>query len=71
MTKVKFITEDECPETYNLHENRMFTSKVNRSIVWGGKGKDRVLLIKKLINQDKSLKETLEKGTIKDLKELI
>jgi len=33
-----------------LYENRMFTSIVRRNIVWGGKGKDRVALIKSLIH---------------------
>ncbi len=33
----------------NLYENIMFTDNVNQSIVWGGKGKDRVWLIKNLI----------------------
>ncbi len=28
----------------------MFTNKEKRSIVWGGKGKDRVVLTKSLIN---------------------
>jgi len=33
----------------NLYENIMFTDNVNQSIVWDGKRKDRVWLIKNLI----------------------
>jgi len=33
-----------------LYENIMFTNKVNQSVVWARKGKDRVPLIKSLIN---------------------
>jgi hypothetical protein len=33
-----------------LYENRMFTNKGKCSIVWGGKGKDRGIIIKSLIN---------------------
>jgi len=33
----------------NLYENIMFTNKVKHIIVWGGKGKDRSSLIKRLI----------------------
>jgi hypothetical protein len=36
------------PRNIYLYENRMFTNKVRRSIIWGGKGKDRVELIKSL-----------------------
>jgi hypothetical protein len=32
-----------------LFENRMLANKVKCSIFWGGKGKDRVTLIKSLI----------------------
>jgi len=50
------------------YENRLLTNKVKRSIVWGGKGKDRVTLIKSLINiRDE---EGLEGRAIKDLKEI-
>jgi len=31
-----------------LYENRMFPNKVKCSIVWGGKGKDTLALIKSL-----------------------
>jgi len=52
--------------------NRIFTNKVSQSITWGVKGKDRVLVIKSLIiNQLKNLEESLERHTIKDLKELV
>jgi len=37
------------PRDTFLHENRMFSNKVRCSIIWGGKGKDRVELIKSLI----------------------
>jgi len=41
MTLVKFITKDRMLRD---KENRMFTNKVNQSIIWGGKGKDGALL---------------------------
>ncbi len=47
MTLVKFITKDRMLRD---KENRMFTNKVNQSIIWGGKGKDGALLFKSLIN---------------------
>ncbi len=50
MTFVNFITEYEMlPNTY-LYENRMFTNKVKQSIIYGMKGKDRVILIERFIN---------------------
>ncbi len=36
MTKENFITEDKCSGNIYLYETRMFTNKVNQSIVWGG-----------------------------------
>ncbi len=36
-------------DTY-LNENRTFTNILNPCIAWGGKRKDRVMLIKSLIN---------------------
>jgi hypothetical protein len=50
MTKVNLITEERILRNTFLFENIMFTNKVNQSIFWGGKGKDRVFLIKTLIN---------------------
>jgi len=32
-----------------LYENRMFTNKVKCRVVWGGKGKGRVKLIKSVL----------------------
>jgi len=47
MTYVKFIiTEDGMPRNTHLYVNRMFTNIVKFSFIWGGKGKDRVTLIK-------------------------
>jgi len=44
MTLVNFITEDEILQ----NENIMFSN--NQNIVWGGKGKAKITLIKSLIN---------------------
>ncbi len=48
-TKVNFIPEDRMLRYTYLYENRMFTNKMRSSICLGGKGKDRVELIKSLI----------------------
>jgi hypothetical protein len=50
MTLVKFITKDIMLSNTNLYENRMFTNKMKCNMVWGGKGRDKVRLIKSLIN---------------------
>ena len=42
----------------------MFTNKVNKIFAWGKKVKDRVLLIKSLINM-REFEEVLEGHTIK------
>ncbi len=33
-----------------IYENRMYTSKVKNRIIWGGKGKNSLMLIKSFIN---------------------
>jgi hypothetical protein len=40
---VKFITENRVFDSMNRYENSMFTNKVKPSIIWGGKGKERVM----------------------------
>jgi hypothetical protein len=62
---VKFITEDRMPRNTYLYLNRIFTNKVEPSTIWGGKGKDRVMFIKSLINA--RVKEALEGCTIKGI----
>jgi len=44
--------------------------KRNQNIIWGGKGKDRVLL-NKFFYQFESWEEALEGCAMKDLKELV
>ncbi len=41
MTQVNFITEDIMLRNTYLYENRMFTNKVNCSIVYGGETQGR------------------------------
>jgi len=61
-----FISEDRMLRNTYLFENRMFTNKVKcSSIFWGGKGKDRVTLIKSLIYA--RIEEALEGCAIIDL----
>ncbi len=68
MTYVNFIIEERMLRNKNLYESRLFTNKENCNIVWGRKGKYRVVLIKSLLNE--GVKEALEGHTIKDLKEI-
>jgi len=69
MTQVKFITIDRMLRNTNLYENRMFTNKVNQSIIWGErKGESSA---NKKFNSSKSLKEALEGRAMKDQKELV
>ncbi len=49
-----------------LNENIMFTNKVKHIIIWGWKGKGRVILIKNLIYI--KVDKALDGYTIKDLK---
>jgi len=44
----QFFIEDRMLRTTYLYENIMFTNIVRCSIIWGGKGKDIVTLIKSL-----------------------
>jgi len=50
MTLVRFISKDRMLRSKYLYENRMFTNKVKQSIIYGMKGKDRVILIERFIN---------------------
>jgi len=50
MILVEFITKDIMLRNTNLYENRMFTNKKKCNMVCGGKGRDKVRLIKSLIN---------------------
>jgi hypothetical protein len=43
---VKFINEDRMLKKTYLYENIIFRSKIKLSIIWGGKGKDKVMLLK-------------------------
>jgi len=59
-----------CSVLKHLYENIVFTDKVDHSIVWGGKGENRVSLIKFLINV-KVWKSCLMGNSIRDLKEFV
>jgi hypothetical protein len=52
----------------HLYENRMFTNEGNLSIIWGGKEKERVPLIKNLI--DARVWKRCLRGALLDLKRI-
>ncbi len=65
LTLVKFITEDTMLRNTYSYENRIFTNKVNQSIIWVGKRKDRVPYIKSLHNKDeKGNRQLVEKQKV-------
>ncbi len=68
MSKFNFLTDDKLLQNTYLYENKIFTTKGNQSIVWGGKGKDRVPLVKSLFNALVRL-DTLG-GVLKNLKRI-